>query len=95
MDDTKIYANRGVERNKKPLRNIIYEITESKGEEGKWIIFESYQGNNPVTAHIGRFSLEELKVKLGDKQYGKFRQGKRKFIIQRRVDGRNVKKTNT
>jgi len=33
---------------------------------------------------------KELKEILGGKQYSKFCQGKREFIIQRRIDGKNI-----
>ena len=38
----------------------------------------------------GLIKPSELKEKLGEKQYSKFCQGKREFIIQRRIDGKNI-----
>ena len=35
----------------------------------------------------GRITAEKLKEKIGEKQWGKFCQGKREFVIQRRIDG--------
>ncbi len=40
----------------------------------------------------GFITLDDLKSKIGDEQYSKFCQGKRMFVIQRRVDNKNVKK---
>ena len=37
-------------------------------------------------------TVKKLKEYLGEKQWSKFCQGKREFIIQRRVDGKNIKK---
>lgn len=38
----------------------------------------------------GFITTNDLKKILGEKQYGKFCQGKREFTIQRRIDGKNV-----
>lgn len=38
----------------------------------------------------GFITVDELKERIGEKQYCKFCQGKREFIIQRRVNGTNV-----
>jgi len=38
----------------------------------------------------GFITVDELKKRIGQKQYSKFCQGKREFIIQRRIDGNNV-----
>lgn len=38
----------------------------------------------------GFITVDELKEMIGEKQYSKFCQGKREFIIQRRIDGKNI-----
>lgn len=38
----------------------------------------------------GFVTVDELKEKLGEKQYCKFCQGKREFIIQRRINRKNI-----
>jgi hypothetical protein len=63
-------------------------------DEG-YLILESWlEEKNPIKCWNGFITPAELKEKLGEKQWAKFCQGKREFIIQRRVDGRNVKKKN-
>lgn len=100
----KHYANRGVERNKKPLKNIVYEIELAQlnddidknkykkykfKELGYLTLVWHYEEKNPIK-NWGVITPEELKQKIGVKQYAKFCQGKRKFIIQRRIDGKNT-----
>jgi hypothetical protein len=103
------YANRGVERNKTPLKNIIYtvEIVSLKNPEDS----EKYQ--KYMFKDLGYLSLlwcydtkyerecknmhglitpDELKQRIGEKQWSKFCQGKREFVIQRRIDGKKKKK---
>jgi hypothetical protein len=110
----KYYANRGVERNKKPLSNIIYEIKIIKNfanikngidlEEyakykfkdlGYLVLSWGYEKRfkNIGLSWHGFITPEELKEKIGEKQWPKFCQGKRRFIIQRRIDGKNIKKS--
>lgn len=105
----KYYANRGVERNKKPLQNIIYKIEISTSDsisdkEGynkykfkelgylhlSWQYEKTYNRDKYMNWH-GFITPEDLKEKLGNTQWSKFCQGKRIFIIQRRVDGNNIK----
>jgi len=116
MSENKYYANRGVERNKKPLQNKVYKIElsqlkgvkpedlESKKEEyakykfkelGFLVLYWQYEkflNKHRSWNFHGYITPEDLKKKLGDKQWAKFCQGKREFTIQRRVDGKNVKK---
>lgn len=117
MAENKYYANRGVERNKKPLQNIVYMIELSQLEKvkpekleeekeryakykfkelGYLVLNWQYEKDlNKPRSHWnwhGFITPEDLKKKLGDKQWAKFCQGKREFIIQRRVDGKNIKK---
>jgi hypothetical protein len=109
----KYYANIGVERNKKPLQNIIIivevkpmrndvsEETKSEYEKYKfkdlgYITWSSgreqeYNKHNFIGWH-GFITPEDLKLRLGEKQWAKFCQGKRKFVIQRRIDGKNISK---
>ncbi len=110
------YANRGVERNKKPLQNKVYMIefsqlksvdpdkleeTELKyakykfKDEGylvlNWQYEKDYNKHGSWYFH-GYITPESLKERLGQKQWDKFCQGKRVFIIQRRIDGKNISK---
>lgn len=99
----KYFANRGVPRNKKPLKNIIYEIELLKSFDiwreydkykfkdlGYLVLYWSYKGDSIRNWH-GFITPEDLKEKIGLKQWNKFCQGKRKFIIQRRIDHHNIK----
>ncbi|MEK6828511.1 MAG: hypothetical protein AABY15_00060 [Nanoarchaeota archaeon] len=112
---SKVHANRGVERNKKPLQNIVYKIEVSKNpdnlseeekknyekyrfkEEGYLVLLWKLQkefnkdGGRSMNWH-GFITPDDLKERLGQKQWAKFCSGKREFIIQRRADGKNVKK---
>lgn len=38
----------------------------------------------------GFITIDELKSRIGDKQYNKFCQGKREFIIQKRINKKNI-----
>lgn len=38
----------------------------------------------------GFITIDELKERIGENQYCKFCQGKREFIIQRRINGKNI-----
>lgn len=114
-DESTFHANRGVERNKKPLKNIIYEVQITKlnkggkelseedklkyakykfKEEGYLCLYYYYGilNRNTIKNLHGFITPEELKKIIGQKQWGKFCQGKMTFIVQRRVDGKNVKK---
>lgn len=109
LGNAKVFANRGIERNKKPLSNIVYKIEVSQLKEGvdfekysKYkfkdqgylILFWKYQGMDKNMWIFHDFiTPDELKEKLGAKQWFKFcGQGKREFVIQRRIDGKNIKK---
>lgn len=112
-DSTKYHANKGVPRNKRPLKNKVYEVVilplsefKTKPSEEDLVRYEQYkfkdkgylilhshlQEKDPIIASHGFITPQELKEKLGEKQWAKFCQGKREFIIQRRVDGKNLKK---
>lgn len=98
------YKNRGVERNKTPLKNKVYWVEVSKlkdnvdleewepykYEDGYLILLWAYQNDDHRNWH-GPVTPDELKELLGN-QWSKFRQGRREFIIQRRFDGKNIKK---
>lgn len=101
---SKNHANRGVKRNKKPLQNIVFTVevkplknpddadkyAEYKFKDlGYLVLYWKYQREN-VTYYHGFVTPEHLKDRLGEKQWSKFCQGKREFIIQRRVDSGNV-----
>lgn len=106
----KTHANKGVKRNKKPLRNIVYEVEISQlknaiseeerekflaykfKEEGYLVLFWKYQSGEQVRNWHGFITPEFLKELIGDKQWSKFCQGKRTFVSQRRVDGKNISK---
>jgi len=115
MEDGKARANRGVERNKKPLKSLVYEVNITKlnkggkelSEEDKlkyakykfkeegYLCLYYYYGiltRNTIKNLHGFITPEELKKIIGQKQWAKFCQGKTTFIIQRRVDGKNIKK---
>lgn len=102
----KVYANRGVERNKKPLHNIVYkvEVSQLKNDVDKTdyekfkfkdlgylILLWKYEGGDANFYH-GLIEPDKLKLFIGEKQWSKFCQGKREFIVQRRIDGRNIPK---
>lgn len=103
----KYFANKGVPRHKKPLNNIVYEIELSQlkniddktkyeqykfKDEGYLVLFWWYEEKNPIKNWHGFITVDELKEKIGKAQYSKFCQGKRTFIIQRRIDGKNISK---
>ena len=112
MEKDKIIANQGIERNKKPLKNIIYQIEiikELKGkakdnpdydkfkfkDEGYMSYLWWYEQKNAlvmIKSFGGFITVDKLKELIGEKQYAKFCQGKRQFIIQRRENGKNKKK---
>lgn len=109
----KCYANKGVERNKKPLKNIVYEISISRyliaitppteeetarhnscffKDQGFLSLSWWYQTDPNIKFYHGLIPVEELKEKLSEKQWAKFCQGKREFVIQRRINGANIPK---
>jgi len=109
MKKSRVIANYGIERNKKPLANIIYTIEVvsptqlkpstdlSKLEEFKFkdlgyiTITSEYEGKEESRAWNGFRTPKYIQTLLGEKQWSKFCQGKRKFVIQRRYDGKNIK----
>lgn len=105
----KEYANKGILRNKKPLKNIVYEIelsqlekitSEEKEKYSKYKFKDLgylaltwwYEKSNPIKNWHGFITVEELKEKIGEKQYTKFCQGKRIFVVQRRQNNKNISK---
>jgi hypothetical protein len=107
MSKDKYFANRGVERNKTPLKNIVYEFRLSQLKEGQdpekyeefkfkdlgYISYDYwYEEKKPIIYWGGFITIDNLKHLIGTTQYSKFCQGKRLFIIQRRIGGKNVKK---
>lgn len=107
MEKSKIIANRGVSRNKKPLKNIVYtfEITTLKEhidpelykqykfkDLGYIVMYWKYEGDKQIGNWHGFVTPAELKELVGNEQYRKFCEGKREFIIQRRFNGLNIPK---
>lgn len=105
---SKYFANRGVARNKKPLKNLVYQITLSQlkpnedkesyekykfKDLGYLVLKWHYETKNPIINFHGFITPIYLKELIGEKQYAKFCQGKREFIIQRRIDGKNIPTT--
>lgn len=103
---TKYFANKGLARNKKPLANRVYTIDvvdneklradlsydKYKFKELGYLSFSSkMQGSNIGFFH-GFITVSDLKNIIGERQYSKFCNGKREFIIQRRVNGKNIPK---
>ncbi len=112
-DSTKYFANRGVARNKRPLKNKVYKVIvlplsefKSTPTEEDLVRYEKYkfkdkgyiflhshlEEKDPIVSSHGMITPQDLKEKIGEKQWAKFCQGTREFIIQRRVDGKNIKK---
>lgn len=106
----KYYANRGVERNKTPLKNLVYEIEFSQlptivdktpyeqykfKDLGYLVLLWWHEENPPMKNFHGFVTPESLKKRIGEKQWSKFCQGKRTFVIQRRIDGKNIPKQKT
>lgn len=100
------YKNKGVSRNKIPLRNIIYKVRiiqlndDSEAEKfeqykfkdsGYLVLDWMYESGTSTFSH-GFITPTELKELIGEKQWSKFCNGKLKFIIQRRIDNKNIKK---
>ena len=85
------FKNRGVKRNKKPLSNIHYKVKEPIN--GKFEVQYCYQKQSIFTL-LGFYNFDDLKelfkTKIGIKQWSKFRQGKRYFIVQRRINNKNI-----
>jgi hypothetical protein len=106
LGKSKYFANRGVERHKHPIANLIYKIDVSQlkvdtdlteYEKYKFkdlgfltLSWTKHKINESVWNWHGFITIDELKERIGEKQYSKFCQGKRLFIIQRRVNGNNI-----
>jgi len=90
-----------------PVANIQYKVeVHSKLKEGTDLDdYEKYKfkelgyltllwnkSNSNIWSWHGFITIQELKDRIGEKQYSKFCQGKREFIIQRRINGKNTKK---
>jgi hypothetical protein len=102
------YANKGVPRNKRPLSNMCYSVEIcALREDADLEKYEKYKFKDlgylrltwwyetsfrPLKFSHGFIEPDKMKTLIGEKQWGKFCQGKREFIIQRRVDGKNVPK---
>lgn len=95
----KYHANKGVARNKKPLQNVVYKIVpvplDSYNIPNRWYVFWQYQKAfnrepNCMNWDVKRYSKEDIKKLLSEKQYNKFCQGQELFIVQRRINGKNV-----
>ena len=91
---SKIHANRGVERNKKPLQNILYKIeNRTVNDELKHILYWAYVKDfhrHEIWFLHDYVESEGIRARLSAKQWCKFCRGDRNFVIQRRVNGRNV-----
>jgi hypothetical protein len=103
----KYFANKDVMRHKSPIANIQYkvEIIETLKDDVDLEKYEKYKfkdlgylvllwnkGKHNVWRAHGFITIDELKERIGEKQYSKFCQGKREFIIQRRINGKNTTK---
>lgn len=100
----KYFANKGVKRNKRPLQNIKYKIELTTLTEGfEPSKYEKYKFKDLGVMNLywtfekedfwcwhGLITIDQLKELIGQKQYGKFCQGKREFIIQRRINKKNL-----
>ena len=102
----KYFANIGVNRTKSPIANIRYKIeVVSKLKDGAnledyekykfkdlgYLVLSWNKSKSDTWFWHGFISVDKLKEKIGIKQYSKLCQGKREFIIQRRIDGKNTK----
>jgi hypothetical protein len=103
----KIYANKGIPRNKKPLKNIVISVKflakldnealtldcqKYKFKDLGYLgVSEAYE-NSRIKSCYHFWTPEKLKSKLTVKQWAKFCNGCREFVIQRRIDGHNIKK---
>lgn len=87
---TKYYANKGVARNKKPLKNIEVKLEKSISEPNKFKLYKRLQGDK-LYGYFGLISKEDIKEMLSEKQFNKFMSGTSEFIIQRRFNGKNIK----
>lgn len=58
----------------------------------KWQLEHAYNRDDSANWH-GFITPDELKELIGVKQWSKFCNGKREFVNQRRIDGKNIGKT--
>lgn len=103
MSKDKYYANKGVARNKKPLQNIIIktklvelpegfnldDYVDFKFKDLGYITYSKKLERSNINNWYGLIKPTDLKELLGEKQWSKFCQGKREFIIQRRENNKN------
>jgi hypothetical protein len=109
LGKAKYFANRGIERHKHPIANLIYKIDvvqlnkDSNVEEYKqykfkdlgyltlsWTKHKADKNGEFQWNWHGFITVDDLKERIGINQYAKFCQGKREFIIQRRINGNNI-----
>lgn len=90
MEKNKYFANKGLKRNKKPLKNIIYKFESPLYNEAIYYCYWKYQSINMIWISKGVMTEDEIKEIIGEKQWSKFCQGKREFIIQRRINNKNI-----
>jgi hypothetical protein len=103
-DKETYYANKGIARNKRPLKNLRYliEISQLRADTDKtgweqykfkdlgYLILNWGYENGMLFWH-GPVTPAKVKELIGEKQWSKFcGEGKRDFIIQRRIDGKNI-----
>lgn len=94
-------ANYGVRRNKKPLKNICLKVDlvsphlfpnplprEERYKGLVPILYVKAQGRE-IWGHMGVTPISTFKDMISEKQWRKFTQGDREFIIQRRENKRN------
>jgi len=100
------YAKRGVKRNKTPLKNIVYDVLVSQlkpnmdaslyekykyKDEGYLVLYWHYETKEPIDYFLhGFITPDDLKKRIGLKKWKKFGEGKRTFIIQRRINNKNI-----
>jgi hypothetical protein len=81
-----------------PLQNILFWIIERDVEShlGKDVEYqlewqyEKVYHQSSMKNFFGRIELDYLRKYLSEKQWMKFRNGEREFIIQRRINGKNI-----
>jgi hypothetical protein len=105
LGKSKYFANKGLNRNKSPIANIRYKIEileklqegtnlkdykQYKFKDKGYLVLYWNKSKKGLRSSHGFITIDELKTKIGTKQYSKFCQGKREFIIQRRINGKNI-----
>jgi len=82
----RLYRDETIGQFKERHRNDIFK---DKGVVSvSWAYEKEYNRNG--TRSWWHYSVSWLKRRLGEKQWAKFCQGKREFVLQRRVNGKNV-----